>query len=328
MSCYYLIASMPGVTFQIVVSRRFVVVRRRYVSVLVSLAAPPAASSSVQQLLLAKGDRVLAAALVVAQSMLPHLLEVATCLSVPSSPWLVLSVSLCCCCVVWRVQHEQLPEFTSRFLALLKNNARDPLLGELCFFVLFGSWVDCSPSLALSLQQCCLRCWASWLPSSSSAFPATPCGKSVIRNHLFVADRWLAFSRLQIVEAAPMLKKLADAFTEVPQLSSLLTQVQEASAIRSGKRDIRLLSMSLADCSFQDRETERKQTAQSLSRAKPALAAAATTAASLSEADVAKLLGTIRAVLASFGLPADPKWCVLCRRVARAGSAVGPRISW
>jgi hypothetical protein len=34
-----------------------------------------------------------------------------------------------------------------------------------------------------------------------------------------------------------MLKKLADAFTEVPQLSSLLTQVQEASAIRSVKRD-------------------------------------------------------------------------------------------
>jgi hypothetical protein len=48
--------------------------------VLVSLAAPPAASSSVQQLLLAKGDRVLAAALAVAQSMLPHLLEVVSSL--------------------------------------------------------------------------------------------------------------------------------------------------------------------------------------------------------------------------------------------------------
>jgi hypothetical protein len=48
---------------------------------------------------------------------------------------------------VLRAQHEQLPEFTSRFLALLKNNARDPLLGELISLRLLGqvTFKACSP---------------------------------------------------------------------------------------------------------------------------------------------------------------------------------------
>jgi hypothetical protein len=165
--------------------------------VLLSLAVPHTKSTSLQQLLVSKGeealnfqasfalasrsshsclssrsgcpgDRVLSAVLAVAHALLPHLLEV-SCSSKLAALFPKLTFGPCS-----MPQHELLPELTSQYIALLKNNARDPLLGAsraaassllrvpvaACLFVLPHCLCH-----SFVFQPWCRRCWGGWLRS-------------------------------------------------------------------------------------------------------------------------------------------------------------------